>query len=52
MHDSACNSLNMVFYITASRLKIISYFSTKTFVVGTQKNRLIETILLGTQTKC
>ena len=27
-----------------------SYFSTKTYVVGTQKNRLHETILLSTQT--
>ena len=25
------------------------YFSTKTYVVGTQKNRLIETVLLSTQ---
>ena len=25
-----------------------SYFSTKTYVVGTQKNRLNETVLLGT----
>ena len=26
---------------------IFSYFSTKTYVVGTQKNRLIETVLLS-----
>ena len=26
-----------------------SYFSTKTYVVGTQKNRLIETVLLSNQ---
>ena len=30
-------------------LKIISYFSTKTYVVGTQKNRLNEAVLLSTQ---
>ena len=31
-------------------LKInFSYFSTKTYVVGTQKNRLNETVLLSTQ---
>ena len=31
----------------------ISYFSTKTYVVGTQKNRLIlETVLLSTINKC
>ena len=29
--------------------KIIVYFSTKTYVVGTQKNRLNETVLLSTQ---
>ena len=29
-----------------------SYFSTKTYVVGTQKNRLIEAVLLSTQNIC
>ena len=29
-----------------------SYFSTKTHVVGTQKNRLNETVLLSTQNIC
>ena len=29
-----------------------SYFSTKTHVVGTQKNRLNETVLLSTQSIC
>ena len=29
-----------------------SYFSTETFVVGTQKNRLNETVLLSTQNIC
>ena len=34
-------------------LKIIfSYFMTKTYVVGTQKNRLNETFLLSTQNTC
>ena len=28
------------------------YFSIKTYVVGTQKNRLNETVLLSTQNKC
>ena len=28
------------------------YFSTKTYVVGTQKNRLNETVLLSTQNIC
>ena len=41
----------------ASRYKcnsnnICSYFSTKTYVVGTQKNRLTETVLLSTPNKC
>ena len=31
---------------------LISYFSTKTYVVGTQKNRLNETVLLSTKTLC
>ena len=30
--------------------KAYSYFSTKTYVVGTQKNRLNETVLLSTKT--
>ena len=29
-----------------------SYFSTKTYVVGTQKNHLNETVLLSTQNIC
>ena len=29
-----------------------SYFSSKTYVVGTQKNRLNETVLLSTQNTC
>ena len=32
--------------------KLISYFSPKTYVVGTQKNRLNETVLLSTQNIC
>ena len=31
---------------------LTSYFSTKTYVVGTQKNRLIETVRLSTQNMC
>ena len=31
---------------------LFSYSSTKTHVVGTQKNRLIETVLLSTQNTC
>ena len=31
---------------------IIFYFSTKTYVVGTQKNCLDETVLLSTQNTC
>ena len=29
-----------------------SYLSTKTYVVGSQKNRLNETVLLSAQNKC
>ena len=32
--------------------KLISYFSTKTYVVGTQKNRLDEMVLFGNQNIC
>ena len=32
--------------------KYFSYFSTKTYVVGTQKNRLHETVLLSIQNTC
>ena len=32
--------------------KLFSYFSTKTYVVGTQNNRLSETVLLSTQNIC
>ena len=32
--------------------KKISYFSAKTYVVGTQKNILNETVLLSTPSKC
>ena len=31
---------------------LFSYFSTKTYAVGTQKNRLNETILLSTENIC
>ena len=49
--------LKFVCQITGPQLrvrtgKIIYYFSTKTYVLGTQKNRLIETVLLSTQNTC
>ena len=37
---------------SAYQKKKVSYFSTKTYVVGTQKNRLNETVLLSTQNIC
>ena len=36
----------------SAELNSFSYFSTKTYVVGTQNNRLNETDLLSTQNKC
>ena len=36
----------------SSATEIFSYFSTKTYVVGTQKNRLNETVHLSTQNIC
>ena len=38
--------------IIACNKNYFSYFSTKTYVVGTQKNRLNETALLSTPNKC
>ena len=35
-----------------SNRNILSYFSTKTYVAGSQKNRLNETVLLSTQNTC
>ena len=40
------------FIKSAYQKKKNSYFSTKTYVVGTQKNRLNETVLLSTQNIC
>ena len=43
--------LNTVYIYTGSADKF-SYFSTKTYVVGTQKNRLNEMVLMSTQNIC
>ena len=40
------------FYSRPVLKKFFFYFSTKTYVVGTQKNRLNETVLLSTQNIC
>ena len=37
---------------TLLKKKVFLYFSVETYVVGAQKNRLIETVLLGTQNTC
>ena len=42
----------MMSQIRVCNQKIIRFFSTKTYVEGTQKNRLDETILLSTQNMC
>ena len=39
-------------FIKSITKKYFSYFSTKTFVVGTQKKRLRMTVLLSTQNIC
>ena len=48
-----CRKYGLIFHRPPDKiayLKIIfSYFSTKTYVVGTQKNRLNETVLLSSQ---
>ena len=38
--------------LRVGNIKIFFYFSTKTYVVGTQKNHLDETVLLSTQNLC
>ena len=38
--------------IRVCNFKLFSYFSTKTYVMSTQKNRLNETVLLSTQNTC
>ena len=42
----------LVEYVQNEPNIFFSDFSTKTCVVGTQKNRLIETVLLSTQNRC
>ena len=46
----------IVYFSTGVLLRVrntfFSYFSTKTYVVGTQMNRLIETVHLSTQSIC
>ena len=41
-----------IFFLQILPKNQCSYFSTKTYVVGTQKNRLNETVLLSTQNIC
>ena len=41
------NTLNAI--LADKNKKYFSYFSTKTYVVGTQKNRLFDTVLLSTK---
>ena len=56
----ACVGENVVLYFMSLNLGIHtmhinrkkSYLSIKTYVVGSQKNRLKETVLLSTQNKC
>ena len=50
VHLSGPMSINnfLVLYSPAYQKKYFSYFSTKTYVVGTQKNRLNEKFLLST----
>ena len=46
------NNLEVRTLVKSAYQKIFSYFSTKTYVVGTQKNLLDETVLLSTQNIC
>ena len=44
--------LDDIFYTRSVIKNEFTYFSTKTYVVGAQKKRLNETVLLSTQNKC
>ena len=59
--DPGVNFLHRLIKVNVKNLQVsdsgplwpsCSYFSTKTTVVGTQKNCLNETVLLSTQNKC
>ena len=53
LHYFLENAFSNIHHFQAPRLRVGNfYFSTKTYVVGTQKNRLNETVLLSTQNKC
>ena len=43
---------NQAFKLRVRTRKKLSYFSTETYIVGTQKNPLDETALLSTQNIC
>ena len=43
------NGVEFSHLVKSAYQKIFFYFSTKTYVMGTQKNRLSETVLLSTQ---
>ena len=50
---TGCQDLHMYLPLDKSvQLKYFSYILTKTYVVGTKKNRLNETVLLSSQNKC
>ena len=50
--DKHFMSFNRSLVKSAYQKNKCSYFSTKTYVVGTQKNHLNETVLLSTQNTC
>ena len=50
MSEQIFTVLRRKFLLRVHNAKLFSYFSTKTYVVGTQKNCLNETVLLSTKT--
>ena len=57
LHDPATKAQALLAYTNFQAPRCVtenyfSYFSTKTYVVGTQKNRLDQTVLLSTKIKC
>ena len=52
LYESICCDVHSGPEIRVCNWKLFSYFSTKTYVVGTQNNCLNETVLLSTQNIC
>ena len=56
MNEIQFNFLNHILLLSGLQIRVciefFFYFSIKTYVVGTQKNRLNEAVILSTQNTC